>query len=135
MVWDGGNASSGFSTGRPWLPIKEPQAARHAAGQVGDPDSVLETYRTLLGLRKENTALRTGDTVFFDTAEPVLAFARGGEFLCVFNLSPEIVEVKVTGAGMAAFEQGVERDGERMKLHANGVAILAIEGEAAVSDV
>ncbi|MFQ8430761.1 alpha-glucosidase [Amaricoccus sp. W119] len=134
MVWDGGNASSGFSTGRPWLPIKEPQAGRHAAGQIGDPESVLETYRTLLRLRKENETLRTGGTVFFDTAEPVLAYVRGGEFLCVFNLSPEIVEVKVTGAGLAAFEQGVERDGERMKLHANGVAILAIEGEAAVSD-
>ena len=23
MVWDAGNASSGFSTGRPWLPIKD----------------------------------------------------------------------------------------------------------------
>ena len=29
--------SSGFSTGRPWLPIKAPQAARHAGGAGGRP--------------------------------------------------------------------------------------------------
>ena len=27
----------GFSTGRPWLPVKAPQAARHVAGQAGGP--------------------------------------------------------------------------------------------------
>ena len=37
MVWDGGDAASGFSTGRPWLPVKAPQAARHVAGQTGGP--------------------------------------------------------------------------------------------------
>ncbi|PZQ51343.1 MAG: alpha-glucosidase [Rhodovulum sulfidophilum] len=134
MVWDGGNASSGFSTGRPWLPIKAPQAARHVAGQAGDPDSVLETYRALLRLRKSSPALVTGGSDFLDTSDPVLAYVRGGEYLCVFNLSPEIVEIALSGVGAAAAEQGFERAGDRAKLHANGFAILAVEGEPFVGD-
>ena len=134
MVWDGGNASSGFSTGRPWLPIKAPQAARHVAGQAGDPDSVLETYRALLRLRKSSPALVTGGTDFLDTSDPVLAYVRGGEYLCVFNLSPEIVEIALSGVGVAAAEQGFERAGDRAKLHANGFAILAVEGEPFAGD-
>lgn len=134
MVWDGGNASSGFSTGRPWLPIKAPQAGRHVAGQAGDPDSVLETYRALLRLRKSSPALVTGGSDFLDTSDPVLAYVRGGEYLCVFNLSPEIVEIALSGVGAAAAEQGFERAGDRAKLHANGFAILAVEGEPFVGD-
>ena len=135
MVWDGGNASSGFSTGRPWLPIKEPQAARHAKGQTGDPESVLEFYRSMLRLRRDTEELRTGRTRFFDVEEPVLAFTRGEKVLCVFNLSPEQHEVQLTGGGAMALSQGVEHKGERLVLHPNGFAIMEVVGEAAVADV
>ena len=76
MVWDAAEPNAGFSTGRPWLPVKAPQAARPAAGQVGEPDSVLEFYRRMLRLRRETDALRMGRTKFFDVSEPVLAFTR-----------------------------------------------------------
>ena len=124
MVWDGGKPERGFSTGQPWLPVKEPQAARHVAGQTGDPKSVLEFYRAMLRLRRETEELRPGRTVFFDVAEPVLAFTRGGTVLCVFNLSPETHAGALEGGGAVALAQAAEREGERLVLHPNGFAIM-----------
>ena len=89
MAWDAAEPNAGFTTGRPWLPVKEAQAANAVAGQLGQPDSVLEFYRAMLRLRRETEELRSGRTRFFDVEEPVLAFTRGGSVLCVFNLSPE----------------------------------------------
>src|SRR5690606_38176588 len=40
MVWDG-IPQGGFTTGRPWLPIKPPQLARNVAAQEATADSVL----------------------------------------------------------------------------------------------
>jgi alpha-glucosidase len=134
MVWDAGEPNAGFSEPRPWLPVKAPQAARHVAGQVGRPDSVLEFYRRMLRLRRENPALRTGRTTFFDTSEPVLAFARGGEILCVFNLSPETHAVRLQGAGAVAIAEGAEHRDGTLVLHPNGFALMAVEGMPAVED-
>lgn len=90
MVWDG-SAHAGFSTGKPWLPVKPPQAARNVAALEADPTSVLHHYRTVLAFRKASPALREGRTEFLDTPAPVLAFTRkaAGETLtCLFNLGP-----------------------------------------------
>jgi alpha-glucosidase len=133
MVWDASEPNAGFSEGRPWLPVKTPQAARAVAGQIGRPDSVLEFYRRMLRLRRENEALRTGRTAFLDGPEPVLAFTRGGEVLCVFNLSPETHAVRLDGAGVPALTEGIEHRGETLVLHPNGFAILEVVGEPAVA--
>jgi alpha-glucosidase len=133
MTWDGGNAACGFSTGRPWLPVKRPQAERHVAGQAGRPDSVLEFYRRMIGLRRGSTALRTGDTRFFDVADPVLVFARGDRMLCVFNLSPSEHGLRLTGAGAAAIAEAAERAGEMLTLGPNGFALFEIDGGASVA--
>ncbi|KOF22363.1 alpha-glucosidase [Ensifer adhaerens] len=135
MVWDGNAPNGGFSTGKPWLPIKAPQASRNAAGQIDWQDSVLESYRRMLKLRRESEALRTGKTEFFDTSEPVLAFARGGEMLCVFNLSPQSNSVRIQGAGMPCVSEGTERDGDLLKLHPNGFALMQILATPAVMDL
>jgi alpha-glucosidase len=134
MAWDASEPNAGFTTARPWLPVKAPQAARHAAGQLGRADSVLEFYRRMLRLRREIEALRTGPTVFLDTSEPVLAFTRGGEVLCVFNLSPERHEVRLAGAGEAAVAEGAEHRDGRLVLHPNGFALLEVVGTVEVAD-
>jgi alpha-glucosidase len=103
MVWDD-SAHGGFSTAKPWLPVKAAQQARHVAAQTGRPESVLETYRTMIALRKASTALRHGKCRFLDLPDPVLGFVRGegkGAVLCVFNLSPKPVNVALTEAGSA----------------------------------
>lgn len=88
MVWNKNAANAGFSTANStWLPVKEPQASRAADTQINDPNSVHTFYKEMLGLRKSSKALRTGKTRFLPTGETVLGFVRGGEILCVFNLS------------------------------------------------
>ena len=90
MVWDAAQPNAGF-TDRP--PLAAGQGGRRrptpSPASSASPDSVLEFYRAMLRLRRDTAELRTGRTRFFDVAEPVLAFTRGGAVLCVFNLSPE----------------------------------------------
>jgi alpha-glucosidase len=135
MVWDAAAPSAGFSSGRPWLPIKAPQAANAVASQIGKPDSVLEFYRSMLRLRRETPELRSGRTRFFEVSEPLLAFTRGGTVLCLFNLSPEKHRLALRGAGAFALAQGAEHHpDDTMTLHPNGFALMEIVGEAHVAD-
>lgn len=135
MVWDAAEPSAGFTSGRPWLPVKEAQAANAVAGQDGQADSVLSFYRKMLKLRRETPELVSGRTAFFDVSEPILAFTRGGSVLCVFNLSPEAREVCLTGGGGLALAHGAEHRGDRLHLHPNGFAIMEALDDATVSDV
>ncbi|WP_343079938.1 alpha-amylase family glycosyl hydrolase [Ostreiculturibacter nitratireducens] len=124
MVWEKAAPNGGFSTaGKTWLPIKEPQLARAADMQTGDPDSVHGLYREMLALRRRTPALRTGRTHFLGTPEPVLAFTRGDEILCAFNLSPMKASVPLGPHGEHLLSQGVTRDGDQLDLAPNGFLI------------
>jgi alpha-glucosidase len=46
MQWDA-SPTGGFTTGRPWLPLVDPEQ-RSVEAQRGDPDSMLEHYRRLI---------------------------------------------------------------------------------------
>jgi len=136
MVWDG-SAQGGFTSGKPWLPVKPEQAARHVDAQLGAQGSVLEHYRAMLGFRKAS-ALRNGTTRFFDLGEPLLAFQRGegaGAVLCLFNLSPVARAVSVAGVG-AVIGPSVAAllTDDRLTLGPNGVAFLSVVGEVGVHD-
>ena len=99
MVWDG-SANGGFTTGKPWLPVKAPQLARNVASQDGTAGSVLEFYRAMLAFRRNSGALVAGNTTFFDLPEPLLGFRRDDGAVpvtCVFNLSAAPVTVGVKG--------------------------------------
>ncbi len=60
--------------------------------QTGDPDSMLELYRTALRLRRDNPALGDGTMTWLDAPEGVLAFSREPGFVCVVNLSADPYE-------------------------------------------
>jgi alpha-glucosidase len=49
MQWDG-TPNGGFTTGSPWLPPVDPER-RNVESQRGDPDSLLEHYRSLISRR------------------------------------------------------------------------------------
>ena len=129
MVWDA-SPNAGFSTVKPWLPVKPEQAARHVAGQVGVAGSVLEYYRAMLGFRRTSDALRLGQTRFLDLPEPVLGFVRGegaGAVLCLFNLSPTPQVVTVPGAGQPfgpSLEIGLA--GDQVQLGPNAVGFFPL---------
>ena len=101
MVWDS-TAHAGFTTGKPWLPVKPPQAARNAASQIGKADSVLEHYRAMIAFRQSNAALRSAAFQFLEAPDPVLALQRGKGsegLICVFNLSAAPVSMEMQGIG------------------------------------
>ena len=135
MPWEEGKPPNGFTTGKPWLPVKAPHAALNVARQEADPNSMLAFYRRLLTWRRGHDALVDGDIAFFKVAEPVLAFRRSspeGNLVCVFNLSPEVLTVTVTGlADDAVPESASERASlkrQKLTLGPNGYAFI---GEAA----
>jgi alpha-glucosidase len=77
MQW---NASSqaGFTTAtKAWLPIPPTSAKYNVDAESKDPDSILNTYKRLLALRKNEPALRDGSQVSINNDDPdVFAFVR-----------------------------------------------------------
>jgi alpha-glucosidase len=125
MVWEQAAANAGFSDTSPWLPVKAPQALRSVDTQLDVDGSVLEFYRRMLRLRREHESLRTGDTVFQTTDEPILSFVRGGEFLCVFNLSADPHQLDCAGEAILLGEGATLENGS-VQLSGNGFAILRL---------
>ncbi len=136
MVWTGGNDYAGFSTVKPWLPVKAPQAVLNVDSQRGRSNSVLEFYREMLAFRKNSPHMLGGKSKFFDTAEPVFAFQRGsgkGSLLAIFNLSKVTVSVAVSGGfiGKGPVQNAILADG-KLSLGPNGFALLDCVGEVLV---
>jgi alpha-glucosidase len=134
MPWNS-STQSGFTDGKPWLPIPAEHVERNVALQDADPQSVLNATRAFLRWRKAHPALREGAIRFLDTPEPVLAFIRECEderLLVVFNLSGEAVEWRLP-AGLAAravAAPGVANghiEGDVLRLPAHGAFYAAAE--------
>ena len=115
MPWEAGAPNAGFSTAKPWLPVKPPQAARAVDRQEGDAASVLAAYRRTIAFRQARAELRRGDARFLDLPEPVLGIVRGAdgaEVTGLFNLGREVVTVEVPGASSPVGPgHGVAREG------------------------
>ncbi|QBX33450.1 DUF3459 domain-containing protein [Paracoccus liaowanqingii] len=127
MVWDATEPHAGFSDSVPWLPVKDEQSLRAVAHQQGRNDSVLAAYRATLAFRRNQPELRWGQTRFLDLPEPVLAFRRsqdGRSLTAVFNLSPEPLQMQVTGETALTGPSQATLDGDRLSLPANGFAWL-----------
>lgn len=128
MVWDADAPHAGFSTARPWLPVKPPQAGRAVSVQQTDNHSVLAAYRATLSFRKSQAQLRHGQTEFLDLPEPILAFRRthdGESLTCVFNLSKIPRQLTVTGDTVLSGPSQASLSAGRLDLPANGFAWLS----------
>ncbi|WP_194093746.1 alpha-amylase family glycosyl hydrolase [Marivivens aquimaris] len=121
MVWDGNAPNGGFTSGTPWLPVKEPQLARSMESQRTD-NSVRALYQQMLKLRSGEQAMLTGDTQFSELPEPLLAFTRGGEIYCAFNLSDTPQQFAAPEC-TALVSQDVQQAGSTLKLGPNGFFI------------
>ena len=132
MPWEAGEAPNGFSTVKPWLPVKPPHSRLSVEDQERDPESMLNFYRRFIAFRKANPALIDGRIDFVATDEPVLAFRRTGvaqSLLCVFNLSARRVRTTLDHIGSPAegpvFAGNAALKGTRLDLEANGFAFFA----------
>lgn len=80
MQWTG-LPGAGFcpATVTPWLPLPRDWGTHHVAAQQAEPASLLNWYRALLRLRREDATFRHGAHVPLDSGHAqVLAFGRRG---------------------------------------------------------
>ncbi|KKB06709.1 alpha-glucosidase [Devosia geojensis] len=131
MPWERGKAPNGFTTGKPWLPVKPPHSVLAVAEQEKDEGSLLNFYRALIAWRKQHPVLVDGDATFLRLPEPLLGFRRtdeeGQSLLCLFNLSPEARVLQVSGVrnGLEPVSNAATLDGKTLALGPNGYAFLA----------
>ena len=128
MVWEASSPHGGFTTGTPWLPVKDPQLSRAVDIQEIHVDSVLNAYRATIAFRKSSAALQRGATEFIDLPEPVLAFHRVVEnevLTCIFNLSVETIHLTFQDLGeLVGPSQAVTVSGQALEVGANGFAFF-----------
>jgi len=134
MVWDASQTNAGFSEAKPWLPVKPEQAAHSVSTQIDKPDSVLNFYKKMLRLRKSSETLKQGATKFLTTQEPILAFTRGEDMLCVFNLSPKPQTIKLDGNLTEVISEAAQLSNDQLSLAGNGLALFTFVGEVSVSN-
>ena len=91
-------ANAGFSSATPWLPVPDSYKTHNAATEDKDPDSILNFYRKLLGLRHTDQALLEGEYVALNESDPnVISYLRrykNEAVLVVLNMSGEQQSVK-----------------------------------------
>ncbi|MGW1768795.1 glycoside hydrolase family 13 protein [Streptomyces sp. NPDC002073] len=105
IPWSGREAPYGFGPvagGPSWLPQPESWAELSVEAQSGDPDSMLELYRSALAVRRSHPALGAGeDVAWMPAPEGVLAFRRtaadGTAFVCTVNTTGAPVTVPLPG--------------------------------------
>lgn len=125
MTWSASETNGGFSQAKPWLPVKQPQLERAADTQVGVDGSVYETYHSLLKIRANTEALRTGATNYERSDDAVLAYTRGDQVLCIFNFSQEVQSYASKG-DKVIYANGVTSDNDGWKLEPQGFALLQL---------
>ncbi len=97
MLWDA-TPNAGFTTGQPWLPLGPHAATRNVAAQSSPeaPRSILNLYRRLLALRRENPALNSGIIDYVQSHSGVLSYRRqlGSQNLQILlNLTGDIQRI------------------------------------------
>ena len=93
MQWDS-SAQAGFTSSvKPWLPIPPSASTYNVETEKQNSDSIFNTYRRLLALRKSEPALREGSYQAVDEENPnVFSYLRqsgGSTVLVVLNMSTE----------------------------------------------
>jgi glycosidase len=96
LPWDASEPGHGFTDGQPWEAFAPGVETASVASQRDDPTSLQSQYRTLIRLREEHRALRTGELIAVE-AEPrgVYAYLRhdeGETVAVVANLTDEPVD-------------------------------------------
>jgi alpha-glucosidase len=126
MQWNAG-VDAGFSNAKKtWLPVGSDYKTINVAAEEKDPSSLLNYYKKMIRLRKENEQLRDGDFVLVDESNnSVLSYLRktkDGKAVLVslnFTASPQTVKINLDGKGvsgkhartlLASYDSGASND-------------------------
>ena len=79
MQWNDGE-NAGFTTGEPWLKVNPNYTQINAAEQLNREDSILNCYRKLIALRKQDDVFLDGEyTAILPEREEVFAYRRAND--------------------------------------------------------
>ena len=112
MQWTA-DANGGFSKVTPWLPVPPSAMTHNVATELADPCSILNFYKRLLSLRRQEKALTDGDyTPLDESNQNVLSFLRqfhSDAVLVVLNMSatPQKVLLNLAPKGLANAKRSV----------------------------
>ncbi|MBV9436536.1 MAG: alpha-glucosidase [Acidobacteria bacterium] len=105
MQWNR-SVNAGFNKGaKPWLPVDANYKTHNVAAETADPQSVLNWYRGLIRLRRDNPAFYEGDYVSLnDTDANVMSFLRKSQHgtalvLLNFAAQPQAVSLDAGKVG------------------------------------
>ena len=91
MQWNA-KEHAGFSEHEPWIRVNPNYRTVNVETEEQDPDSVLNYYRRIIRLRKENPALIYGSFTQIRTGKDIFAYYRekdGVRFMIVINLTDQ----------------------------------------------
>ncbi|MFP7493031.1 alpha-glucosidase [Terribacillus saccharophilus] len=90
MQWDA-SAQAGFTTGTPWLPVNPNYKEINVQAGMDNPDSVLQFYRKLIRLRKENAIMVYGGfEIILDDHDQIFGYLRrmdNEEWVILLNMT------------------------------------------------
>jgi alpha-glucosidase len=96
IPWSGSKSPYGFSPNEEailWLDQPGDWAPLSVEAESHDPASMLSLYRTGLSIRREAPWGVNSLLHWLDYGDEVIAFARGGGFVCIVNFGSEAVEL------------------------------------------
>ncbi|CAH2716906.1 Oligo-1,6-glucosidase [Neobacillus rhizosphaerae] len=89
--------NAGFSSGTPWLKVNPNYKNINVEGQLKDADSILNFYKKMIRLKKENAVFTYGTYDLILKEDPqIYAYTRTSneeKVIVITNLSPELAEI------------------------------------------
>lgn len=96
MQWSSSRQAD-FTTGNPWMPVNPNHTTIHVQAQLNDSESVLNYFRAMAKLRKENPVLTYGSFRPFDVGvDSLFLFFRESQqekMLIVLNFSDQVANL------------------------------------------
>jgi oligo-1,6-glucosidase len=103
MQWDDTN-NAGFSSETPWLPVHENHTTVNVATQQNDHNSVLNHFRKMVALRKDNLLLVYGEYEIIKEEHPTIyAYSRtldDEQMKILLNFSESISKINLLDLGL-----------------------------------
>ncbi len=99
MQWTADPLTAGFSTGIPWRAPFAKIGYANAAAQIIDPASLFNHYKSLIALRKDHSALQTGELVLLDASAPGLV-----SYMRTDTTETLLVLINLTGKSVSAYQ-------------------------------
>jgi oligo-1,6-glucosidase len=101
--WDG-SANAGFSTGKPWIAVNPNYKTINEVAEEQDPNSILNYFRQVVKLRKDNPVLVYGKYTLLDKSNPAIyAYTRelkDKKFLIILNFTSKSATANLSGINL-----------------------------------